>query len=164
MCGTLVNVDSGEKIPYAFWADIQDDPKRAGRFGAYVLGIDGFPLTPRRRYYGRCRLRFDLAKTGTPTQQGVLGTSPPRPVPRRGVPVLMLKDRPCQHYGCIRLASWMTSEEEEMPVEVDRFGRRFERARMLRARFWCSWHYEWPTLRHSDGEIEKNTLVKARPD
>lgn len=52
--GTLVNADTLERIPFAYWADTE-----SGEWKAWAATPDGrHQLLPRRSIQGRCRLVF----------------------------------------------------------------------------------------------------------
>lgn len=168
--GVLVNADTGERIPHARWANIPDDPTQVGEFVALVVGLTGQPLRPPRTYRGRCRLRFipslapglrSLPSVPSPVQASAAAPGPRVPRPRRVA--LTDPDRRCEHPACDRFAEWVVAEERELPAVLGPDGRLYEAAKILRSRWWCSWHYQRPLLLHLDGEIEPVEVTCGRP-
>jgi len=161
--GVLVNANTGERIPFARWANLE-----TGEFEALVIdAATGRPARPNRVYRGRATLRF-VASHAPPLkapQAAPVGEAAPtlQYLPQRGVPLAAFENRPCERPTCLRKAAWKTAEQRELPPAESADGTRYEQAAVTRIRFWCDFHYQWPTLRHADGEIE-NVEVKARPE
>lgn len=156
--GVLVRADTGERIPWACWADLD-----TGEFGALVLDMTGQPVRPRRLYQGRCPLKFIAAPTtGTPRPATV---APAVCRVRRGVPISPFDARRrCQHYACDRPATWKVSDEQETAPVVRANGRLCETAQLVGTRWYCDWHYLFPRLFDGRGELIGETVVRARPD
>lgn len=161
--GVLVNADTGERIPFARWANLE-----TGEFEALVIdAATGRPARPNRLYRGRANLRF-VESHAPPLQPPEPQPAPvveaaPAYLPRRGVPLAAFENRACEHPTCLRKAAWKTAEQRELPPLEAADGTRYEQAAVTRIRFWCPFHYQWPTLQHADGEIEP-IEVKARPE
>jgi hypothetical protein len=172
--GVLINAQTNERIPFARWASIPDDPNAEGEFEALAVDQFGNKMVPARVYRGRCRLRFipkaapDLPRkipVNTGTALTRLPPSSPAVQPqRRAVPVLMLRNRPCQHYACLRMAEWQVSEEVELAPITGTDGRLYDTAKHVRTWYYCSWHYKAPKLFDARGELICEHNVKARPN
>lgn len=73
---------------------------------------------------------------------------------RRAVQLQVNRD--CEHYGCLRKASWLVAEERDTSTG------RYESAELVRVHYYCEWHYEYPVLwRGKDKTVQ---IVRARPD
>lgn len=161
--GILKNADTGQPIRWSFWFDLETGEYKAFRMDPKAAKARGIPL-PSIVYHGRTRLRWE------PT--AIVQALPTAPVPapvvdhsrrRQFARCLALQDRPCQRYGCNRLATWKVADEVLLPpVEAD--GRKFETAETVGVRFYCEHHYKLPKLFDRRGELIGEQEVKARPD
>ena len=154
MRGVLVNADTGERIPLAFWANLETGEYRAFRT------VDG--KTPTKNiagqtisYDGKSRLRF--IETG-----GLYTTPPPTPSSpteyRTLERCLVVPGRNCEAKGCSRLAEWETAVERLIASPDG-----FERAVLVGRRRWCSWHYRLPYEVDEKGEVVREIEVATRP-
>ena len=169
MRGTFVDLDTGTAIRFvrtAAW----DNATLVGDVEAYRAHpreLERSGVDPKTMLYTRrCRFRYTPASPllAPPAKRPPLpGAHCPVNRPMRGVPIVPLADRRCQHYACDRVAEWLTAELENRPaVEFD--GVLFRAVRKLRTRFWCSWHYEAPPLLDGKGElITRMDEIGARP-
>lgn len=168
--GMLFNADTGERIPFAFWADTD-----TGEWKAWRRGPDGRPLVRREGngfsadsvVSGRCRLRW-VPAVNLPAPRR--GGRPPENVPlaelardaRKGRPILAIPGRECEEPGCHRLAVWDTGDEQEVEPEVGPDGSKWERGVLVRKHRWCDWHYRPPVSTSLRG-VENEVQVEARP-
>lgn len=162
--GDIIDLDTGEKIRWAIWADTDSGKYERWLADPEVAEKLGLPPPPRKR--GRARLAFiprDLLPIKPPEE--IQEQARPVAVPRKGgTPILAIANRDCQHYACGRMATWKTADEQILSPEQAADGTLYERARLVGVSYWCDWHYRWPNVVHPDGSRDAIQTVKARPD
>lgn len=155
--GVLVDLDTGQRIPFARWCNTD-----TGEWEAFAPGPDG--KQTKRVIRGRGRIHFVPGSGVKPrpnTPSASLSQQPAATATRQRI--LALSDRPCQAYGCSREATWKVADEQQLdPVEAD--GKKYDAAKLIGVRYYCEWHYDWPRLYDKKLELIENTIVKARPD
>jgi hypothetical protein len=169
LAGQLWDAAAGSPIPHAVWANTD-----TGDYIACRVGPDGERLRSAQgsfiHYRGHsAQLRFvptillPGAAKPTPVRAPVLPKAPRgsrlRRVDRR---CLILEDRPCEAYACIRLAEYETADVRDLEPSVGQDGRRFRRREVVARHYWCPWHYRNPAQVHPDGSAD-GFEVTARP-
>lgn len=177
--GVLVNADTGQPIRFARWAEIPDDPRQPGEFEAFrmdpnIAKARGIPLQS-LLYRGRCRLQFMPAQLVSDKPTGRRAPSTPLDEIRREVlrggevkvkPVVWLPGvtpPECMEPLCHRAAEWAVSIEQLVEPEKDANGKSWERAVMVDAEFWCSWHFRPPRQISQRGVEVELENIGARP-
>lgn len=171
--GTLyADFGQGEQpVPAVIWFDAETGEYEAfrvtGQFSPFHLGNRreivreaGKPV----RYTGKAlKLRFQEN-----AQEGRIATAllveRAEPVQRReGVRIPYDPRKRCEGYACDRHAAWgVTEERSEEPEEVG--GVKYERAAILKVRYWCDWCYQPPLIKDDRGEVMKvYDEIGARP-
>jgi hypothetical protein len=168
--GLFIDVVTGRQLRWVIWVDLQDDPALLSEFEAFreepnaalARGI----LPAALRYRGKAQLRFVRAapvfgpKPSDPRDlAGSLEEGRRRFVQRK----LLIPGEECEVRGCHRLSEWCVSDEQEIEPEVDREGRRCERAVVTRVRSYCSRHYELPRFKSVRGVESEVEIEGARP-
>jgi hypothetical protein len=159
--GKLLDLDDNKEISGIKWVKFHSHKaawteqgeqcvEGNGTFEAYQLDRDG---KPRRNdqgdyltWWANARLRW------IPREQQFRNLTPPPKTQRHRRMEALILDRRCMHYGCIRLAEWMTGDEVELPAQVTH-GKRWTRAQTVNVRFWCPTHFQGPRLLDSRGEV-----------
>ena len=158
--GLLTNLDTGQPIRWACWCNLETGEYRAYRIDPKIAKARGIPLAS-ILYQARARLSWQP----TPILRKTEAQAPaPRPaIRRRGTPIIAHAQRPCQTYGCIRLADWSVAVERALPAVSGAEGT-FSAAELVETRWYCSWHYQRPQLWDARGElICEHEVLYARP-
>lgn len=157
--GVLVNADTNSPIRWGRWARLPlsngvPDPTLVGSYSAFrcepkaakAMGLSLRDLV----YEAAARLKWVTGKILRP---------PTEPLPvqlpggrQRYTRIVPLHDRGCEHYACHRAAEWLVCDETALPPLVAG-GKQFEQAVTRDVRWWCSRHYQVPTVYDLDGEL-----------
>lgn len=170
--GELRDLDTGEIIRFVRWADTETGYYEAFRCDPAVAKTRGIPLAS-LVYRGRSHLQFTPTAILDPKPSGRRAPSTPlaeiRPEVLRGRTVRAIVWIPgvlppeCDEALCHRAAEWAVSIEQLVEPELAEDGTLYERAVMVDAGVYCSWHYRAPRQITTRGvEIELDN-VKARP-
>jgi hypothetical protein len=156
--GVLINEETGQRIPFARWADTE-----TGEYEAFATTPDGQAmLQPAQVIRGRARLRFVASSSFVYPAKPSQEADPELVQQHRGVPVLAVAGRECEERYCHRLATWKTAEEREIDPEVGSDGQSYERAITTVVHYWCDWHYRNPLFTNRRG-VTQEVEVRARP-
>lgn len=174
--GIWSDLSSGKVIRKVIWGDLASGEYEAFRIdgnGDICYDDEKRPI----RYRGKARLHFtptiniNARITPPPAQDVPNPAFAPRNAANANVAQLNggrskreranrvpvpLFDLPCQHYGCVRPAAWLVSDEVELPPEVGSIrGRKylFPRARTVAIRRYCAFHFEPPRLLDGKGKV-----------
>jgi hypothetical protein len=156
--GVLVNVDSGLRIPFAFWADLQ-----TGEWKALAATPDGRrKLSPRRVLRGCNRLQFIPAPPRPPAAASAAPLAELAKEVLKGRAIVAVPGQECEERLCHRLATWEVSHEQEVEPARAEGGRLFERAVATSVHRYCARHYRPPVFTSVRG-VQSEVAVSARP-
>lgn len=158
--GLLVNMETGKPIRAAIWADLD-----TGEYEAFKVDEKGAIMRDNRRvplkYTGKARLSFIPTQKTSLTGLMKQASSQPKPqsAPRstgkikyEHIEDFVLLKIPCEHYGCIRIAEWLVSDEMETePVLKDK--KLYPTAKTVDMHAYCSWHFQPPRIVDEKGEV-----------
>ena len=156
--GKLIDLDTGKVIPKVVWFDDSN-----GTFEAYRVDEQGEVRRDHEGealvWWGRGNLKFVQEAS-----QGVLlkpkrlvkdrtgGTRPKKVKQRHEKLKFRLFDVDCGHCACLRPAEYAVSDEEDLPPSISN-GRRWARAKTVKVRYFCAFHYEPPRILDAKGEV-----------
>lgn len=166
---------SGQPVRWVIWADT--DTGACERFTmepgqAKAAGIPLATIRERRIYAGGLRFIPDANLTAAAlaevsprpsTVGGDLPTTRPSKLPEGDKRCLALPDRPCEHYGCARPATYCTSDYEVMEPVLGADGLHYRKARVVKGHYWCEWHYRSPAEVKAGDTIKKREDIITRP-
>lgn len=178
--GVLVNRETGQIIRHVRWADIPENPEEMGEFEAFRVN----PIFARERgiplqsilYRGRCRLRFEPARTVDPKPAGRIAPSTPFAEIKREVlkggevkatPIVYVPGAPlieCHERYCHRPARWSVATERLVEPERGEDGKLWERAVVVDVLCWCDAHFKNPLQISERGVESEIEVTRARPE
>ena len=171
--GVLFRADTRTPVRFVRWYDAESGEFEAFRMDPEIARARGIPLRS-LLYRGRCRLEFVPAQPLDPKPAGRIAPSTPLDEIRREVlkggelkvrPIVWLPgQRPpeCEERLCHRPAEWAVSVEQLVEPERGEDGNLYERAVMVAAHCFCSWHFRNPRQLSTRG-VEYELEVKVRP-
>lgn len=146
--GELYDLLTGKEIIKPFWANLE-----TGEYKSYKCGVDGKVLRDENKkpiiIVGRTKLFWKLVGSNLeiprePTESLNNKKKHTKITPTFG--------RNCEHYGCIRLAEFAVGDEELIdPEEKD--GVKYEKGKIIKRSYYCSWHYQPPKMFDHKGEL-----------
>ena len=155
--GILVNAETGQRIPFARWANTE-----TGEWEALAATPDGKSiLQPKRIVRGKCRLRF-VPSAGFVAPRPTVPEDPPLAAGETKR-VLAIPGRECEERFCHREAVWLTGDEEELEPQIGTDGRGYERGRVVRIHRYCNEHYRPPVHTSRRGVESEIEITTARP-
>lgn len=170
--GTVVDLDTGRRVPKVIWIDLDSMELEAFRVtdkGEFVRSPDGSyatytakgkfrldPVTPRAipkvKEGARCCEICKHPLTLPGSELCVRCNSAKRRNGRlaQAVPPHDALTR-CQHKGCARMADWVVADEVDISP-LRKKGLWWSRGATVARRYYCHWHYSPPRLLDQDGE------------
>lgn len=172
--GKFFRVDGGQEVRWVRWYDDVTEEWEAFRCDPEIAKERGIPLRS-ILYRGRCRLKFVPASPiGTAKPKGRVASSTPMDEIRREIlkggevkvrPLVWMpgmKPIECDEPRCHRPAGWAVAVERLVEPERGPDGRLYERAVIIAAHAFCSWHYRNP-VQISQRGVEREIEVGVRP-
>jgi len=162
--GTLYDLNKNQKIPGAYWANLKTGEFEAqqcdSRGQPILIEVGGRQSTVCYRgkvvdENGNSRLKYVVRELDEPSGIRDLPEEikPDAPVFKdvRHIadPLANVK---CDHKNCDKLGKWKVSDEVIMkPIQVR--GVYYERAKKIKTRVYCDFHYEPPAILDVKGEV-----------
>lgn len=157
--GVLVNADTGCRVPFAKWANLE-----TGEWEALAATPDGRRVAqPRRIVRGRNNLRWIPAAPRHRARPDFEPLAEAVERVRKGVALPDDTGEECEGRTCHRRAVWGTTDEQEIEPAVTEEGRRFERAVSVKVHYFCDRCFRLPVFSSVRG-VESEVQVKVRPE
>jgi hypothetical protein len=160
--GVLVNAETGERIPFARWSNLE-----TGEWEAWQATPDGKQVAkPPRLIRGQCKLRF-VESYAPPLRQPAAvdakaAAEQREEYHRKTEARLLVPGDECEAKGCHRLAGWTVAVERRLaPVRLGD-GRLQEHGVVVAVHAFCDRHYRSP-VSISERGVESQVEVAARP-